>query len=133
MSKAKVMTIFGTMVFLCIFIQSNIVSADTFIVGDSNGWNINVSGWENSKIFRAEDVLVFKYPKGVHNVVKVVDRHGYTVCDPTGGEEYNSGNDSITLKEGGNGFICSVGSHCTRGMKIFIDAEADSIENLEKK
>ncbi|KAL3515605.1 hypothetical protein ACH5RR_022507 [Cinchona calisaya] len=122
MSKAKVMTIFGMMVLLCALIQSNIASAATFTVGDSKGWTFNVAGWENGKSFKAGDVLVFNYPKGVHTVVGV-GQNGYNTCNPSAGQVFTSGSDRITLKKGGNFFICGVDSHCKNfGMKIAVNA-----------
>ena len=32
-------------------------AAATFVVGDSNGWNLGVEGWPNGKVFRAGDIL----------------------------------------------------------------------------
>ncbi|KAL3515604.1 hypothetical protein ACH5RR_022506 [Cinchona calisaya] len=122
MSKAKVMTIFGMLVFLCVLIQSYIVNAATFTVGDGSGWTFNVAGWENGKSFQAGDVLVFNYPQGAHNVV-AVGQGGYNSCNPSGGKVFNSGSDSITLNKGSNFFICGIGSHCqTGGMKIAVNA-----------
>ncbi|KAG6607644.1 Basic blue protein, partial [Cucurbita argyrosperma subsp. sororia] len=45
--------------------------AATFVVGDSNGWNLGVEGWPNGKVFRAGDILRFNYNPIVHNVVTV--------------------------------------------------------------
>ncbi|XP_023525707.1 basic blue protein-like isoform X2 [Cucurbita pepo subsp. pepo] len=33
-------------------------AAATFVVGDSNGWNLGVEGWPNGKVFRAGDILI---------------------------------------------------------------------------
>ncbi|XP_023523496.1 basic blue protein-like [Cucurbita pepo subsp. pepo] len=32
-------------------------AATTFVVGDSNGWNLGMEGWPNGKVFRAGDIL----------------------------------------------------------------------------
>ncbi|XP_022153713.1 basic blue protein-like [Momordica charantia] len=93
-------------------------AAATFMVGDSNGWNFNVKGWPNGKVFRAGDVLRFKYDPRVHNVV-AVDEEGYNSCTaPTGTKVLSSGNDEIKLSPGHNFFICTTPGHCQAGMKI---------------
>lgn len=65
---------------------------------------------------------MFKYTKGVHNVV-AVDKGGYYGCTtPAGAKVYTSGADQIKLTKGQNFFICNYAGHCAAGMKIAVTA-----------
>ncbi|XP_023523481.1 basic blue protein-like [Cucurbita pepo subsp. pepo] len=77
----------------------NGVAAATFVVGDSNGWNLGVEGWPNGKVFRAGDILT-----------------------PRGTKVFNSGNDEIMLSTGHSFFICTTPGHSQAGMKIAINS-----------
>ncbi|XP_059311243.1 basic blue protein-like [Lycium ferocissimum] len=115
----------GSAIFLVIlmvlFITSQIANASTaYNVGDSDGWTLGVSNWPNGKNFKAGDVLVFKYPKGVHNVV-IVNKANYDNCNASG-KTLTSGNDRITLKKGDAYFICGIAGHCDGGQKIAVTA-----------
>ncbi|KAK4747348.1 hypothetical protein SAY87_026385 [Trapa incisa] len=93
-----------------------------YTVGDSSGWTFQVSGWPKGKSFKADDVLVFNYSPGAHNVV-AVNRAGYLSCRAPGGSKvYSSGKDRVKLVKGQNYFICSFPGHCEGGMKIAINA-----------
>ncbi|XP_023525706.1 basic blue protein-like isoform X1 [Cucurbita pepo subsp. pepo] len=97
-------------------------AAATFVVGDSNGWNLGVEGWPNGKVFRAGDILRFNYNPIIHNVV-AVDEGGYRSCiAPRGAKVFNSGKDEIKLSTGHNFFICTTVGHCQFGMKIAINS-----------
>ncbi|KAE9610352.1 hypothetical protein Lal_00006376 [Lupinus albus] len=107
----------------CLFvIQSEMVHAATYTVGDSGGWTFNTVGWPKGKKFRAGDTLVFKYSPIFHNVV-AVNKAGYSSCrTPAGSKVYHSGNDQIKLSKGQNYFICNYVGHCQANMKIAINA-----------
>ncbi|CAN4110647.1 unnamed protein product [Withania somnifera] len=80
-----------------------------------------MNGWPNGKTFNAGDVIEFKYPAGVHNVVKV-NKAGYDSCNGAGGQVSSSGDDKITLAKGTTYFICTIGPHCSNGVKVAITA-----------
>ncbi|KAK1440335.1 hypothetical protein QVD17_06160 [Tagetes erecta] len=113
-----------SMVVLCLLamvLHSEVAQAATYVVGDKNGWGYGTAGWEKGKSFKADDILVFNYPKGVHNVV-AVNKTGYDECNtiPSDAKVYTSGNDQIKLVKGLNNFICGIASHCDFDMKIQI-------------
>ncbi|XP_020104081.1 chemocyanin-like [Ananas comosus] len=113
---------FGLMLCICLLNHINVVESTSYNVGDGGGWTFGVSNWPNGKSFNAGDVLVFKYTKGLHNVV-VVDANGYKSCKaPSGSKVYDSGDDQITLNQGDSYFICSIPGHCDGGMKIAVHA-----------
>ncbi|KAL8237478.1 hypothetical protein R6Q59_018559 [Mikania micrantha] len=87
------------------------------------GSMVSWAGWENGKAFKANDVLVFNYIRGKHNVVEV-NKTGYDSCRtiPRNARVHTSGNDSITLVRGSNRFICNFPLHCGMGMRIHIVA-----------
>ncbi|KAF5781698.1 putative Phytocyanin domain, cupredoxin [Helianthus annuus] len=107
---------------LLVVLQCEVTQAATYVVGDDNGWSSNIGGWEEGKTFKADDILVFNYQQGAHNVV-VVSEEGYDGCSATPSDKvYTSGNDQITLVKGLNNFICGFPGHCAAGMKLQISA-----------
>ena len=54
----------------------------------------------------------------------VVDKHGYETCNGEGAFEYNSGDDTVPLKEGENYFMCTKRGCCENNMKMMIVAKA---------
>ncbi|KAK9927405.1 hypothetical protein M0R45_024589 [Rubus argutus] len=58
------------------------ILATDFIVADDKGWTINVDyqAWAQGKLF----YVVFNYPEGVHNVLKVYGT-GFQDCAATAG------------------------------------------------
>ncbi|XP_059311242.1 basic blue protein-like [Lycium ferocissimum] len=112
-------TIFALAMMLCILLQTSISNADTFPAGGTNGWGFSMNDWPNDKIFKVGDVIEFKYPTGIHNVVQV-SKAGFDSCDGTGGQVFSSGDDKITLAQGTTYFICSIGQHCANGVKAAV-------------
>ncbi|XP_061990746.1 blue copper protein 1a-like [Rosa rugosa] len=100
------------------------ILATDFIVGDDKGWTINVDyqAWAQGKLFVVGDNLVFNYPEGVHNVLKV-NGTGFQECAaPAGTVALTSGKDVINLATTGRKwYICGVSKHCQVGpQKLFI-------------
>ncbi|XAR70383.1 hypothetical protein NMG60_11027225, partial [Bertholletia excelsa] len=93
------------------------------IVGDEKGWSLNFDyqTWAAGKEFRVGDTLVFKYPQGAHNVLRV-DGDGFQQCATAATTQpLTTGNDVITLaSEGRKWYICGKGNHCKSGMKLAI-------------
>ncbi|XP_062025797.1 blue copper protein 1a-like [Rosa rugosa] len=105
-------------------IVSPTILATDFIVGDDKGWTINVDyqAWAQGKLFYVGDNLVFNYPEGAHNVVKV-NGTGFQECAaPAGTVALTSGQDVINLATPGRKwYICGVSKHCEVGpQKLFI-------------
>ncbi|CAL1352672.1 unnamed protein product [Linum trigynum] len=46
-------------------------------------WTYGAGSWPSGKSFNAGDVIVFKYPKGIHNVA-AVSSGGYSACSAAG-------------------------------------------------
>ncbi|KAM5572687.1 blue copper protein 1a-like [Rosa sericea] len=105
-------------------IVSPTILATDFIVGDDKGWTINVDyqAWAQEKLFYVGDNLVFNYPEGAHNVLKV-NGTGFQECAaPAGTVALTSGQDVINLATPGRKwYICGVSKHCEVGpQKLFI-------------
>ncbi|CAM0912067.1 unnamed protein product [Alopecurus aequalis] len=101
-------------------------SATTYTVGDAQGWTVgpDYSTWATGKTFMAGDKLVFNYPSQAHTVTEVT-KADYDACSSsTNGE--NSGTTTKTLEAGDHYYICTIGTHCTNGMKLAITAAASS-------
>ncbi|KAM0846907.1 hypothetical protein ACQ4PT_055408 [Festuca glaucescens] len=98
-------------------------SAEVFTVGDAAGWTLKYpSTWTDGKIFVVGDSLMFMYPTDKHTVVEVGGAD-FRACNVTGNAlgTWNSGSDTVTLdKAGRRWFICSVGPHCSLGMKLLV-------------
>uniref|UniRef100_A0A7N0TCU1 Phytocyanin domain-containing protein n=1 Tax=Kalanchoe fedtschenkoi TaxID=63787 RepID=A0A7N0TCU1_KALFE len=91
--------------------------ATEFIVGDESGWTINYDyqAWAAGKKFHVGDTLVFKYPRGVHNVFKG-NLTAFQQCQAPFAVPLATGNDTITLATPGKKwYFCGVGSHCMTG------------------
>ncbi|KAM1158958.1 hypothetical protein ACFX19_032749 [Malus domestica] len=94
------------------------ILATDFVVGDDKGWTINFDyqTWAQGKQFYVGDKLVFKYPKGVHNVYKVNGTEFQQCAAPLDSVPLTSGNDVVTLATAGRKwYICGVGQHCKAG------------------
>ncbi|KAF5478272.1 hypothetical protein F2P56_004846 [Juglans regia] len=99
-------------------------------VGDDKGWTINFDyqAWAKGKEFVVGDKLVFMYPQGDHNVIKV-DGSGFQQCvAPANAEPLTTGNDVINLTSPGQKwYICGVSKHCESGnQKLAITVAAES-------
>ncbi|CAN4110646.1 unnamed protein product [Withania somnifera] len=121
MSGGKKVTIAAFAMLLCVLLQTSISRADTFPAGGANGWGFTMNGWPNGQTFKTGDVIEFKYAAGAHNVVKV-DKAGFDSCNGSGGQVFSSGDDKITLAQGTTYFICTIGQHCTNGVKAAVTA-----------
>ncbi|XP_022926248.1 basic blue protein-like [Cucurbita moschata] len=93
-------------------------AASTFVVDESNGWNLGMEGWPNGKVFRAGDILRFNYNPRVHNVVAVGEEGYRSYIAPRGAKVFNSGKDEIMLSTEHSFFICTTPGHCQARMKI---------------
>ncbi|KAK1440334.1 hypothetical protein QVD17_06159 [Tagetes erecta] len=122
---SAVVALMAVLCLLMVALQCEVAQATTYVVGDESGWTGEVGGWAEGKDFKADDVLVFNYQEGAHNVV-IVNEEGYNGCTvtPEYAPVYTSGNDKIALLEGPNNFICSFPGHCDGGMKLQISASS---------
>ncbi|KAL3619369.1 hypothetical protein CASFOL_036939 [Castilleja foliolosa] len=95
-----------------------------YMVGDDVGWRLGVdySAWAQGKDFRVGDTLVFKYYPGAHNVIEVNESDfGKCASSNVSTVPSTSGIDIVHLTTTGmKGYICSVGEHCSAGMKLGI-------------
>ncbi|KAI3687499.1 hypothetical protein L1987_81196 [Smallanthus sonchifolius] len=99
-------------------------SGKVFVVGDYKGWTLNFDyqAWAMGKKFYVGDKLVFRYPKGIHNVFRVDGTSFHQCIIPAANQTLTSGYDVITLQTPGRKwYICGVGKHCQMGMKLFIN------------
>jgi len=98
-------------------------SAAVYKVGGASGWtilgNINYADWAANNTFHVGDVIEFKYPQGIHNVLEV-KKDDYNSCtNSTPIATHTSGDDKITIKSPGHRFfICGVPGHCAAGQKL---------------
>ncbi|XP_060169238.1 basic blue protein-like [Lycium barbarum] len=111
----QVFAIFPVIIMVLFSIQITITT-HSYVVGDSVGWTFGVSSWANERKFDAGDLLLFKYHKGVHNVM-IVNKANYDNCNAIG-KTLSSGNDSVTLGKVPNYFICGIDGHCNDGLKM---------------
>ncbi|MCD7446983.1 hypothetical protein HAX54_020761 [Datura stramonium] len=96
-------------------------------VGDDQGWKLdfNYTAWAATKEFHVGDKLIFKYKKDAHNVYKA-DEEAFKSCTLSSDvTPLTSGNDVITLTSPGKKwYICGVGKHCEKGVKLGINVLA---------
>ncbi|KVH95440.1 mavicyanin-like [Cynara cardunculus var. scolymus] len=106
------------------------VSATEYIVGDESGWTLDFDyqTWAQGKRFFVGDKLVFNYPLGKHNVLRVNGTSFQQCMISSSNDALTNGNDVVTLlSPGRKWYICGVGKHCElRNMKLVINVESMS-------
>ncbi|KAJ9131880.1 hypothetical protein P3X46_034784 [Hevea brasiliensis] len=103
-----------------------------FIVGDEAGWGLgfDYQAWAYGKKFHVGDKLVFQYYPGAHNVFKVNETGFQNCIRPPATEALTTGNDTIVLATPGRKwYICSVGQHCKKGMKLFLTVLPQAVKS----
>ncbi|KAL7111476.1 hypothetical protein ACP275_05G090200 [Erythranthe tilingii] len=94
--------------------------ATDYMVGDNSGWTlgVNYTAWAEGKDFRCF--------LGVHNVMKV-NGSDFQKCASSNATAVprTTGNDVIPLvTPGKRWYICTIGEHCSKGMKLVITVSA---------
>ncbi|KAI3889160.1 hypothetical protein MKW92_044283 [Papaver armeniacum] len=112
--------LFAFLMVFCIAAVPN--SAKEYIVGDAEGWtmNVNYDSWVSGKTFTVGDSLVFNY--GAMHTVDEVSETEYDSC-ATGNSitSDSSGASTISLTTSGSHyFICGAMGHCDSGMKLAV-------------
>ncbi|PSS13867.1 Stellacyanin like [Actinidia chinensis var. chinensis] len=103
----------------------------THVVGDSLGWTIPPGGavayssWASQNNFTVDDILVFNFSNGSHDVAEVT-KAAFEACNATSPISIsNSGPTNITLSTAGeHHYICTFTGHCTAGQKLAINVTA---------
>ncbi|KAG6636811.1 blue copper protein-like [Carya illinoinensis] len=99
-------------------------------VGDDKGWTINFDyqAWAKGKEFVVGEKLVFIYPQGDHNVIKVDGSGFQQYVASANTETLTTENDVINLTSTRNKwYICGVSKHCESGnQKLAITVAAES-------
>ncbi|KAB2058650.1 hypothetical protein E1A91_A11G255900v1 [Gossypium mustelinum] len=106
------------------FMAPTISLAMDYVVGDDNGWKleVNYTDWAKDKQFYVGDTLLFKYNNAGHNVYKVTG-DDFNGCNVPSNNSLGlfTGNDKINLAAAGKKwYICGVTGHCNQGMKLKI-------------
>ncbi|WVZ95149.1 hypothetical protein U9M48_040949 [Paspalum notatum var. saurae] len=96
----------------------------------AGSWDLatNYTLWASGITFRAGDQLVFKYPRGAHNVMEV-SKAGYDACSTTAPlSTASTGDDTVPVPAAGvtRYFICGVPGHCAGGMKLAVTVAASN-------
>ncbi|XP_003564105.3 blue copper protein [Brachypodium distachyon] len=98
-------------------------SAAVYKVGDTAGWtilgNINYADWASKQTFHVGDIIEFKYPQGIHNVLEVKKADYESCSNSTPIATHTSGDDRVAIRGPGHRFfICGVPGHCAAGQKL---------------
>ncbi|KAG6557075.1 hypothetical protein Mapa_001001 [Marchantia paleacea] len=106
-------------------------ATDFYVGGDTAGWGVpdeatSFENWAANKTFLADDVLVFQYQQGAHNVLQVSKEafENCTITNPI--EKFESGNDKVTLVVSDYYFICGISIHCTLNQKVHVTVSKKS-------
>nr|GMC87423.1 Blue copper protein [Ipomoea batatas] len=121
-------------IFLICLVLLDAAKSETYTVGDGDEWSsgTNYVAWSEKHKFMADDVIVFKYVKGQHNVYEVTEST-YESCDTSSGVlgKYESGNDQVKLKEARKyWFVCDKDGHCLGGMRFGINTLCINISTV---
>ncbi|XP_062190967.1 blue copper protein-like [Phragmites australis] len=103
-------------------------SAETFTVGDSQGWatGVDYTIWTSGKTFAANDTLVFNFGTGQHTVDEV-SKSDYDTCSSSNTiNTVSTGPATITLAPGTHYYICGISGHCASGMKLAVNVGSGS-------
>ncbi|XP_031258841.1 mavicyanin-like [Pistacia vera] len=110
------------------------ILATDFVVGDATGWTtkFDYQKWAEGKEFRVGDKLIFNYPQGAHNLMRITDAASYQQCVKSpNARTSSSGSDEIILSSPGKKwYICGVGQHCEVGnqkLAITVLAEGETL------
>ncbi|KAL6638021.1 hypothetical protein ACP70R_025593 [Stipagrostis hirtigluma subsp. patula] len=122
-SNSKKMLVVVAAAALAVAFLPALAAATEHRVGDDNGWTLgfDYDAWAATKQFKVGDTLVFKYNDPSHTVVEVGGAD-FAACNKAGAAAVlATGEDRVTLdKAGRRWFVCSVGEHCQKGMKLKI-------------
>ncbi|XP_061350666.1 stellacyanin-like [Gastrolobium bilobum] len=107
--------------------------AAEYVVGGAAGWSIPREGasFYSTSVanitFRINDILVFNFNTGAHNVI-TLSKKDFENCNVNGNiETFASGPARITLNRAGEYyFACGFPSHCSLGQKLNINVTAGS-------
>ncbi|KAJ3698622.1 hypothetical protein LUZ61_002327 [Rhynchospora tenuis] len=104
---------------------AEVVIGTNYTVGAPAGlWDLstNYTQWTKSQKFYPGDILFFKYNNTFHDV-REVTQYGYTWCSAA--EPILADDSGFTVVElttnGTRYFICTISTHCLKGMKVQID------------
>ncbi|KAJ4792239.1 Early nodulin-like protein 1 [Rhynchospora pubera] len=104
---------------------AEVVIGTNYTVGAPAGsWDLktNYTQWTKGQKFYTGDNLIFKYNNSIHDV-REVTQYGYTWCsaaEPILADD--SGFFVVELASNGTRyFICTISTHCLKGMKLQID------------
>ncbi|KAK0571524.1 hypothetical protein LWI29_017519 [Acer saccharum] len=107
-------------------------AAEEHTVGNTTGWT-NTQGadfyttWATGINFEVGDELLFNFNTGAHDVA-IVSKTAYDSCNSANPINLTrTGPATVPLNSTGDFyFICTVGSHCSQGQKLFITVVADN-------
>ncbi|KAL2642699.1 hypothetical protein R1flu_010286 [Riccia fluitans] len=115
--------------FVALGLMHENVDAVPFTVGGNTGWTIPPSSnyydkWAAQQIFQLGDTLVFKFTSPSHDVMEVSPAD-VASCNTSSPILTNtSSNAVITLETSGtHSYICSIGLHCSSGMRFTIEVQ----------
>ncbi|OWM65926.1 umecyanin-like [Punica granatum] len=107
--------------------------AATYFVGDTVAWRIPPNGaaaytnWSSSYTFQVEDVLVFNFATGQHDVAHVTQANYNSCEDDSPIQLLTTGPANFTLNATGTYyFICTIGDHCESGQKVTVTVGSSS-------
>ncbi|KAL6894229.1 hypothetical protein ACP4OV_008327 [Aristida adscensionis] len=112
---------------LAVALLPALAAATEHWVGDDQGWTLgfDFAAWAATKQFKVGDTLVFKYDEPSHTVVKVGGADFAACGKPAAAAVLATGEDRVALdKPGRHWYVCGLGGHCQKGMKLKIDVLA---------
>ncbi|XP_028801262.1 umecyanin-like [Neltuma alba] len=132
MAKLANMAILFVAAFAAIFLPGT--EAEDFTVGGSTGWTNNPSGgasfysnWASDLTFNVNDVLVFNFATGRHDVA-ILTKDNFDNCNVNNPIQLiNNGPARVTLNRTGDfHFACGFPGHCNSGQKLSINVSGSS-------
>ncbi|KAK0571092.1 hypothetical protein LWI29_010832 [Acer saccharum] len=109
-------------------LEGSTAQSTVHVVGDAMGWVVPPGGatvysnWAANKTFKVNDVLVFNFASGRHDVAQVT-KAAFDACNTASPiSKHTSSPANITLTSAGEFYyICTFTGHCTAGQKLTIN------------
>ncbi|KAI9125854.1 hypothetical protein K1719_003272 [Acacia pycnantha] len=132
MAKLANVAVLVVVAFAAIFLHS--VEAEDFTVGGSSGWFNSPPGgasfysnWASGLTFKVNDVLVFNFATGSHDVA-ILTKANFDSCNVNNPVQLiTNGPARVTLNRTGEFyFACGFQGHCSSGQKLSINVSNTS-------
>ncbi|KAK1560429.1 hypothetical protein Q3G72_026598 [Acer saccharum] len=114
-------------------LEASTAQSSVHVVADALGWIVPPGGatvysnWTANKTFKVNDVLVFNFTSGRHDVAQVT-KAAFDACNIASpiSKEINSPANITLTSAGEHYYICTFNGHCAGGQKLALNVTSDA-------